>query len=321
MRSRALGAVLALALLCVVAAVGIAVLRGGFVLPGMTSCEADVGGHQVELSSEQAENAALMAAISVERGMPARAASIAIATSYQESKLINIDHGDRDSIGLFQQRPSQGWGSEEEIMDPFYSINTFYDELEQIDGYETMRITEAAQEVQRSGYPEAYEDHAEDGRALASALTGYSPGGRFSCSVDRPDKGPNRLNDRGLTQPANAIRRDLVKVFGPLPMGGFEPGGVSTGHSEGSQHYEGKALDVFVRPVNDVNRQQGWAIAGYLVAHAERLEIDTLIFDGKIWSAGRSGSGWRDYDVDTSGADASTAAVLEHRDHVHVDVR
>ena len=70
-----------------------------------------VGGHTVSLTLEQAENAALMAAISMQRGMPARAATIAIATSTQESKLYNIEHGDRDSLGLFQQRPSQGWGT------------------------------------------------------------------------------------------------------------------------------------------------------------------------------------------------------------------
>ena len=112
--------------------------------------------------------------------------SIALATAFQESKLQNIERGDRDSVGLFQQRPSQGWGTEEEILDRATPINAFYDALVEVDGYQDMRITEAAQEVQRSGFPEAYEEHAEGARALASALTGYSPG-RFSCVVDEPD--------------------------------------------------------------------------------------------------------------------------------------
>jgi len=118
-----------------------------------------------------------------ERGMPARAASIALATAYQESKLYNIDYGDRDSVGLFQQRPSQGWGSVAQLTDPVYATNAFYDALQKIDGYDSMEITVAAQEVQRSGYPEAYAEHEPDARVLASALTGYSPH-VLSCELD-----------------------------------------------------------------------------------------------------------------------------------------
>ena len=97
-------------------------------------CTVEVDGHEVTMSPEQAENAALMAAISIRRGMPARAASIAIATATQESKLYNIEHGDRDSLGLFQQRPSQGWGTREQILNPYYSINAFYDALARMQG-------------------------------------------------------------------------------------------------------------------------------------------------------------------------------------------
>ena len=125
----------------------------------------------------------MIAAVGVRRGLPARAVSIALATAFQESKLRNLDHGDRDSLGIFQQRPSQGWGTTAQVRDPYYASNAFYDVLAKIDGFQTMRITEAAQQVQRSGYPEAYEPHAADARALASALTGYSRGGRFSCVV------------------------------------------------------------------------------------------------------------------------------------------
>ena len=81
-----------------------------------------------------------------------------------------------------------GWGTAKQVRDPYYATNAFYDALEKIDGYETMRITEAAQKVQRSGFPEAYEDHAIDARALASVLTGYSPGGLFTCVVHEPDR-------------------------------------------------------------------------------------------------------------------------------------
>jgi hypothetical protein len=285
-----------------------------------TGCTAEVDGHTVEVDLEQAENAALIAAVSVRRGMPARAASIALATAFQESKLYNIDYGDRDSVGLFQQRPSQGWGTKEEILDPEHSINAFYDALEKIDGYEDMRITEAAQAVQRSGYPEAYEEHAAGARALASALTGYSPGD-FSCVVDEPSGSEEKEGASGLTPRAEAVRADLEAAFGDLPIGGFAAGGVRTGHMPGSAHYDGRALDVFVRPVSDENKRKGWAIASYLVAHAGRLSIDHVIFDDRIWSAGRtSEQGWRDYEPPREGATATERAILEHRDHVHVDV-
>ena len=308
-----------LAVLAVVVAVGVMTFRGGGPLFDSEGCSAEVGGVVVELSTEQAENATIIAAVGVRRGLPARAVSIALATAYQESKIENLDHGDRDSLGLFQQRPSMGWGTSEQVKDPFYATNKFYDELVEIDGYQEMRITEAAQQVQRSGFPEAYEDHAADARALASALTGYSPG-QFTCVVQHPDGHTvaEDLAKNGLTPGANQARRDLAKSFGDLALGGFAPGGVSTGHSEGSAHYEGRAIDIFVRPINDANNRMGWARAHYLVAHADRLLIDTVIFDNRIWTAGsRSEAGWRDYDA---GSGSGDQAILEHRDHVHVDV-
>jgi hypothetical protein len=281
-------------------------------------CEVKVGGHSVSLTLEQAENVALMAAISVQRGMPARAASIAIATSAQESKLYNIEHGDRDSIGLFQQRPSQGWGTRQQILNPYYSINSFYDALARVDGYESMEITEAAQLVQRSAFPDAYADHEEDARALASALTGNSPRA-FTCVVDDDaDEAPDRLVGTGLTRRADVVRRDVEAAFGELSLGGFAPGGVRDGHQPGSTHYEGRAIDIFVRPVSAENRTRGWAIAQYLVAQADRLAIQNVIFDDRIWSSGsRSDEGWRDYDPPDRSGDP---AIIEHRDHVHVDV-
>ncbi len=313
-------AVLGLAVVVVFVAVGFLVNRGvQQLIPSSESCTATVQGRSVEISIEQAENAALITAISVQRGMPARAATIALATAYQESELLNIEHGDRDSVGLFQQRPSQGWGTVEEILDPYYSINAFYDGLVGIDGYDSMRVTEAAQAVQRSGFPEAYADHEADARVLASALTGNSPRA-FSCEVDEADEGgATRINDAGLTRRAAKVRKDLVAAFGEQSMGGFEPGGVSTGHMAGSAHYEGRAIDVFVRPISADNRKRGWAMAAYLMAQASRLEINTLIFDDRIWHAGsRSDDGWTDYDVPSSSR--GDRAILEHRDHVHVDV-
>ena len=305
--------------LLVFVGVGVLVDRGVGPLIRREGCTAEVNGLTVELTQEQAENAALITGISIQRGLPARAASIALATAYQESKILNIEHGDRDSIGLFQQRPSQGWGTIEQILDPVYATHAFYDALVRIDGYETMEITEAAQAVQRSAFPGAYADHEADARALASALTGNSPRAFWCETPGDADEASDRLDDDGLVERAAIVREEVESVFGSLSLGGFEPGGVSSGHMEGSAHYEGRAIDIFVRPINPDNRKRGWAIASYLIAQADRLSINTLIFDDRIWHAGsRSGDGWTNYDVPQSSG--GNRSILEHRDHVHVDV-
>ena len=314
------------ATIAVVAAVGavaatlVLVDRG--VRPGIldsSGCTAEVDGHEVTIDLEQAENASLITAIAMQRGMPARAASIALATAFQESKLYNLDYGDRDSVGLFQQRPSQGWGTVAQLTDPEFATNAFYDALTGIDGYPEMEITVAAQEVQRSAYPDAYADHEEDARALASVLTGNSPRGLWCDVPGDADEASDNLDEQGLVARAAAVRRDLEARFGALSLGGFEPAGVSSGHMEGSAHYEGRAIDVFFRPVNAENTKQGWAMATYLVANADRLDITTLIFDDRVWKAGsRSDDGWTDYRVSSSAG--GDRAILEHRDHVHVDV-
>ncbi|MGH3355075.1 MAG: hypothetical protein ACRDOJ_04205 [Nocardioidaceae bacterium] len=285
-------------------------------IPDREGCTATAAGDSVSVDLEQAANAALIAGTAVERGMPARAASIALATAYQESDIRNLDHGDRDSLGLFQQRPSQGWGRPRQLQNPRYATNRFYDALANVDGYETMAVTRAAQEVQRSAFGEAYADHEDDARILASALTGYSKAA-FTCVVRHGDSDAEKLGRSGLTPRAGAALDDLQTTFGPLPSGGYEPGGVTDGHIEGSAHYDGRAVDVFFRPVNRQNRRAGWSLTHYLVARAEPLGIQTVIFDDRIWSAGlRSESGWREYD-EPSGGDRR---ILQHRDHVHVEV-
>jgi hypothetical protein len=111
-------------------------------------------------SEEQMANARTIVRVAKERGLPDRAAVIAVATALQESKLHNLGHlgerNDHDSQGLFQQRPSSGWGTVEQITDPEYASNAFYAGLEQVDGWQEMPLTEAAQTVQVSAYPDAY---------------------------------------------------------------------------------------------------------------------------------------------------------------------
>jgi len=317
---RGVAVVAALATVALAVVVVVRVVSGhGVPFLAADVCRAQVDGRTVSLDPQQARYAGLIAAISVERQLPARAATIALATAYQESKLRNLEGGDRDSVGLFQQRPSMGWGTVAQLRDPAYAANAFYDALVRVPGYTSLPVTEAAQAVQRSGFPDAYADHEADARVLASALTGNSPGA-FSCRIDDAGEGGSlALRASGLTGRADLIRRDVLATFPDVPLGGFEPGGAQSGHMAGSAHYDGRALDIFVRPIDDANRTRGWAIAQYLVSQADRLHIKTVIFDAKIWTAGdRSGQGWRDYTVPASSS--GDRAILEHRDHVHVDV-
>lgn len=256
-----------LAVVAVIAGVGIAFWRGSGAMPASEGCTATVAGRTVALDLDQGEVATLIAGIGVQRGLPARAVSIALATGFQESKLRNLRGGDRDSLGIFQQRPSQGWGTPKQIRTPTYAINAFYDALEKVHGYETMRITDAAQKVQRSGFPQAYEPHAPDARALASALTGYSAGGRFSCVVHAPTRAGTAV----------AVLSSLRTGFGSL----------APATSGGRQ-------DVVVSvPAGAAGNRTGWSIAQYLVGHAKRLHIQAIRFDQRQWQTGRpSEKGW-----------------------------
>ncbi len=286
-----------------------------------TGCTATAAGQTVNVSAEQATNAATIAAVAATRGLPARAITIALATAYQESDLRNLPGGDRDSAGLFQQRPSQGWGSYDQVTDPTYAAGRFYDELVTVDGYRTMAVTDAAQTVQRSGFPTAYADHESDARVLASALSGSSPAA-FTCTI-RPDSvAAETEKASGLTPRAAGVRRAMESAFGAQSLGGFAPGGVSSGHIEGSAHYDGRAIDVFFRPYDDpAKTRQGWALAHWLVANADRLAIATVIYDDRIWTAARSGQGWRTFVPADQSTNEETAAIQRHLDHIHVDVQ
>jgi hypothetical protein len=114
----------------------------------------------IDLNNEQSANAKAIIAATKKADMNERAAVISIATSLQESKLENLGHlGDRndhDSQGLFQQRPSSGWGTVEQITNPEYSTTAFLTGLKQVDGWQDMPLTDAAQKVQVSAYPDAY---------------------------------------------------------------------------------------------------------------------------------------------------------------------
>jgi hypothetical protein len=144
------------------------------------SCKAVSGQTAAAVDTEQAVNATTIAAIGKRLGLPDHGVTVALAAALQESDLRNLPAGDRDSLGLFQQRPSQGWGSSTEIMNPTYAATAFYRHLRQVPGWDTLPVAEAAQAVQHSAQPDAYARFEQTARTLASALTGELPAA-FSC--------------------------------------------------------------------------------------------------------------------------------------------
>lgn len=240
-------------------------------------CSAVVDGESTSMSPEQAGNAATIVGISVLRGLPARAATIGIATIIQESGMRNLDHGDRDSLGLFQQRPSQGWGTPEQVRDPVYATNAFYDALVEVDGYRDLPVTDAAQRVQRSGFPLAYGDHEPEARLVASALTGYTPGG-FSCHL----RGVDPRSESGDDENASPTATRLLEASRAQ---------VTTAPASVVAGTDGKGLEFAVE--GEDAARTAWAVASWAVASAAGYDVVEVSVEGSRWTRAESGRGWR----------------------------
>ena len=218
-------------------------------VPGQQRCVATVNNRSTVVDLDQAHFASIITGISVRRGLPPRAASIALATAYQETGIRNLDYGDRDSVGLFQQRPSQGWGTKQQLMDPYYATGKFYDALVKIDNWENADITDVAQKIQFSGYPEAYRDHEADARILASALSGQSAAG-FSC-----------LDRSGTTGDTKGLRSSLQRTFGNL---------------------DDSAEDSVVT-IRATSERRAWAYAHFAVANAQLYGVTNVKIGNRSW--------------------------------------
>lgn len=309
-------------------------------------------------SSRQMENAATIVAVGRARGVPRYGWVIAVATAMQESYLRNLPRGHADSLGLFQQRPSAGWGSRSEILTPRYAAAAFYGGprppanpgLTDIDGWRGMPVTEAAQAVQHSATPTAYAQWADDARQVVTAVTrshptppatsaSAAPGPRgraqpaspaltggcagprsTATNPDRswPDQG---LLPMGLTPRAKRVMDLVERRFDEHNIGGYCPGGCTSGHTQGSDHYTGQAIDVMILPYTDPQQvEKGWRVANYLVNHQRKLAIKYVIYQNRIWSAAHAQAGWRGYCPDNCPYGATSNPTLLHKDHIHVSV-
>jgi hypothetical protein len=180
---RRVGAILGVVAVVIVAVVVVRALTGSS--SPTPECIATARGGTFPMDLEQAANAATIAAVGKRMGLPDHAVTVAFAAALQESKLRNLSYGDRDSVGLFQQRPSQGWGSRTEILDPVYAATAFYTHLRRVSGWEAMPVDEAAQRVQRSAGGYAYAQWDPQARVMAQALTGEVVAG-LTCVYNKP---------------------------------------------------------------------------------------------------------------------------------------
>ncbi|WP_327697514.1 heavy metal transporter [Streptomyces sp. NBC_00459] len=283
-----------LVLLAVAGYLAVQYVTGGTGDPACEVVSAGGDGATYEFTPEQAVNAATITAVGTARGLPERAVAIALATALQESGLRNIAHGDRDSLGLFQQRPSQGWGTAKEIQDPTYAAGEFYDHLVKVSGYSRLPLTVAAQRVQRSGYPQAYAKHEQDATLLAAALTGRAAA-TLTCE-GRPGATP--------TGGPDAVRAALVRDFGRevLTTAGatvtLKSPATPTPSPDATTAAERRTVTIPVPSDTDTAagttvRQRGWQLAHWAVANASALHIENVSYAGRRWTAGNTDSEWR----------------------------
>ncbi|MFJ1545215.1 C40 family peptidase [Streptomyces sp. NPDC088246] len=169
--------------------------------------------------AEQVPNAKTIQATGVAMNIPARGQVVALATALQESGLRNLTYGDRDSLGLFQQRPSQGWGTANEILDPVHASTKFYEGLKKVSGWQSLSVTQAAQAVQRSGFPEAYAKWEPLATALQQAIEPLLPKTDGASTTPSPSgSGSTTSTAGGCTAGGDGTD------FGTIPAGSVPDG-------------------------------------------------------------------------------------------------
>ncbi|WP_017570810.1 hypothetical protein [Nocardiopsis halotolerans] len=225
--------------------------------PPEPGCRLTLSDGEYVMEVPQAANAATVGGVAFSRDLPPEAVTVAYATVWQESSFHNVEYGDRDSLGLFQQRPSQEWGDPEEILDQVYASAAFYDALTEVEGWGDLPVYEAAQAVQRSADGYAYDQHEMLSERMTEVLTG-TRGAALTCWYDAAGLEELRAAE---ADPA-AAREEMARVFGTdpadLPLPGDE---------------DPRTGDL------------GWAMALWAVAHADEYGLTSVAYGDQRWSA------------------------------------
>jgi hypothetical protein len=263
-RSRRVGAGAILAIVVIITALALAKAKHYHFKPAQeigAGCLVRGHGFDVPLTTGQAGLAALIAGVASHRSLPVRAVTIAYATALQESDLANLPYGDRDSVGIFQQRPSEGWGSRKDLLDPVYATTRFFAALAAVPDYQHLLIYQAAQDVQHSADGYAYSQYSGQGATMAYGFTGARPHDVW-CWYG------GGVGKRGRLAAASA---DMSRAFGRLRVS--------------------RAGDPVSR-VRVRSESVGWSVATWLVTHASSFGISSVSYGGYQWTAAHGQKGW-----------------------------
>ena len=250
-------------------------------------CQVGSGTNAVALDTQQASIAATIAGVAADEKLPARAVTVAYATAMQESKLHNLDYGDRDSVGVFQQRPSEGWGTAVQLQDPVYATSAFFRALTKVPHWSTKPVDQAAQAVQHSADGSAYSQYDLMANAMTSAFTGQWARSVYCWA----GAGPHPARNLAGAETA------LGHAFG-TPAAERAVTGIATSGPA-------KSPTVAVR----VQAQQAWAVASWFVTHAQSYGISEVHYNGYQWTASDGSRGWRPA---TGSASATSGSILLH---------
>jgi hypothetical protein len=238
-------------------------------------CQAGTGVNAIGLDFGETADAATIAGVAARDRLPREALIVAYATAWQESKLENLPYGDRDSVGIFQQRPSEGWGTKTQLEDPAYATGAFFGALVKIPGWAKLPVDVAAQDVQHSADGAAYEQYAQSGAALATDLT--SAPHQITCWYDPASQAASE----GVSAKLNlrAALSGLADAFG-RPSADGAVRSVSVAHSGDSA-------------VISAAKGDGWTAADWLVANASSYGITQVSYGGYQWTAGLNETSWQ----------------------------
>ena len=250
------------------------------VIPG---CQAGTGNNAVALDFGQAADAATVAGVAVRESLPSRALTIGYATAFQESKLENLSYGDRDSVGIFQQRPSEGWGTATQLKNPAYATQAFFGALVKVPNYATIPVYQAAQAVQKSADGYAYQQYAGTGQLLAAdyVTTPHAVTCWYNPAQQASSQGlSTKLNLHGAAE-------ELDHVFGTPRQGGALTGvsRIRSGSADSITTAAGA----------------GWAVANWLVTNATTYGITQVSYAGYQWKAQLSETSWQANSAATAG--------------------
>ena len=229
-----------------------------------SGCSAAAPHQSVLLDTQQAGIAATIAGVAHQQSMPRAAVIIAYATAMQESKLHDLTYGDQDSVGVFQQRPSQGWGPARKLENPIYATTKFFRALKAVHGYQTMPVYQAAQAVQRSADGSAYIQYERMAAEMTSAFTGQRSHAVYCWSLGPSPRHPD----------VDAITEGLGSTFGPATASLARTGAPHT----------------MLVPIG--HTKLGWEVASWMVTHSSRYGIHQVRFDGYQWRTATGTKGW-----------------------------